>query len=291
MSIFSSGGNAAAAGLTGGYGLFNQLSRYVKGDEALVHFIANGVAQVQFDACMSESHAYQTAPSQFPLESGASITDHINVAPITLQMTASVSDAPVQSTNSLINSGAAAVINRLGQKGGALATLAGTAGFTSLRAYADGSLDSETVEGRKYTKLSRASQVYNTLRRMAGYAEVDDFAAPKKSLPQVFDVVTAKRGRKFCQFRNMCITALELQRDASTGSRSLVFSISLAEVRLAYADSVDVETSQPDKSAPKKKAGEGAKEEEPFYIKWYNSSDTVLEKPGVDRLLQLAGEK
>lgn len=271
MSSFTGAFNTAAAAGTAGYGLYGQLARSLDGDASRVTFIRGTVAEAQFDCCLNETHSYQAQPSAFPLEYGAVVSDHITTAPIELQLTGVIADHPPESLQSLFATGVGAVgSGALSALGGA-GTLAATVGYTSLA-----SAISDDTSGKAQ---SRSSAMYNTLRRLAGYIQVDDGQPTAKADSVLFDVVTAKLGKKFCRFPNMCITSLQMQRDNSTGVRCLVFTLNLSEIRIAYADSAVISLAVPAKAAAKKHvAGKEKDEESESYAERLAHPKTLLEK-------------
>lgn len=54
------------------------------------------IGGIQLDAVVNERHGYETDITQFPIEDGAEITDHIRRLPIQLSIDGIISDTPVQ---------------------------------------------------------------------------------------------------------------------------------------------------------------------------------------------------
>lgn len=54
------------------------------------------IGGIQLDAVVEERHSYETEITQYPIEDGSEITDHIRRLPIQLSISGIVSDTPVQ---------------------------------------------------------------------------------------------------------------------------------------------------------------------------------------------------
>lgn len=252
MSNLTGSFNSVAASSLAGYGLYNQLSRALSGDASKVVLLVNNVAVVQFDCCLTEAHQYQAAPTMFPLEDGTAISDHLQVAPVSLQLTAVIADHPPESREGLFDAGVSAVVGGGLQQLGAAGTLAGTVGYTSLA--------SAATKADSGSSVSRSAAIYSTLRNLQGSGHIDAELGTAAIQPQLVDVVTAKLGKPFCRFGDMAITDLSMQRDNSTGSRCLVFNLALTQIRFAYREETLVSVAQPEK-ATKKKTGKAKTEE------------------------------
>lgn len=244
MSNLTGTANTAAASSAAGYGLYNQLSRALGGDANKVVLLVNNVATVQFDCCLTEAHQYQAAPTMFPLEDGTAISDHLQVAPVGLQLTAVIADHPPETPQGLFDVGVSAVVSGGLQQLGAASVLAGTVGYTSLA--------SAATKADSGNAVSRSAAIYSTLRQLQGSGHIDSDADSAAIQPTLVDVVTAKLGKPFCRFGDMAITDLSMQRDNSIGARCLVFNIALTQMRFAYREQTLLSVAQPEKAAQKR---------------------------------------
>lgn len=237
-SLLNQGISAGQAG----YGLTNQVERALHGDPKRVAFVADNVTLCDFDACLNESHSIEVAASEYGIEGGQTISDHLRVSPVTLQLSLVKTDTPIDNRDELLRSAvvsaAAAVAGPLGILGAA-AAVTRSAKFTALQAQ-NGS-------------QSPSQAAYATLSRMAA----GSVAPNGRAYPQVFDVVTSLR-----RYPSMCIRSLQVARDASTGY-GLVFNISLQELRIVSSQTVAVTAAaQPAQAAVKKKLAEPAEGED-----------------------------
>lgn len=72
----------------------------------------NGLPVMRFDASISETHSRDTQPTEFEVENGQTISDHIVMKPFNLKMQAVISDTPI---SSLIGVAAALTTTRASQ--------------------------------------------------------------------------------------------------------------------------------------------------------------------------------
>ena len=235
--------NQGISGAQAGYGLYGQLERALLGDPKKVAFISGNTTLVEFDACMNESHSIEVAASEYGIEDGQAISDHLHVSPVTLQLALVKTDTPIdnrdETLRSFVVSAAAAAAGPLGTLGAA-AAVGQSAKFTALAA--------------QNSSQSPSQAAYATLSRMAAGTRT----ASGRTYPQVFDVVTSLR-----RYPSMCIRSLQVARDASTGY-GLVFNVALQEIRLVTAQTVVVSAqAKPSLSAQKKKLAEAETGEDP----------------------------
>lgn len=167
---------------------------------------------VLFDVSVSESYTTTVTPTEFPVEGGATISDHLVRSPIEISFTGIISDTPIGTTSAnLKEAGATAAASLLPPLGVAAAGLA----------YGLYQADSGDPTP------SRAA--YDKLRRLqSGTAE-----GQKPQPPRPFTLVT-----KLGTFKNMVIKTLTAPRSATSGG-ALEFSITFVQIVIVKAQSVN----------------------------------------------------
>lgn len=176
-------------------GLLNQSQKKVQ-------FVQNQTGTViSIDCTVSETHAKEGQPTDFPLENGESISDHIISKPFSLELQGIISDTPLKLLNSALTTVASAVI----PASGIIAASAGMALFSAL-------------SGSKSPSV-------------AAYGQLLKLQANK--LP--FDVITTLQ-----RYENMWIKSISVPRDAATG-QVLVFNLSLVQLLLVSPQTVNIQ--------------------------------------------------
>lgn len=214
---------AAIAGLgVNAVGLGQSAYGSIAGVEGIVKFYDPNSPKevaVKFDAALTEAYTTEATPTKFPVEGGNNISDHIIREPVSLKISAIVSDTPLHDLRALLTAAGltagSAVANALGV--GPLGVAA--AGVAAM------ALDKSRAGAKA---PSRAA--YATLLRLQNG---DTKADPPKP-PKPFVVVT-----KLGKYENMVITSLGTTRDASTGD-ALIFEITLANLMVVAPQSVNV---------------------------------------------------
>jgi len=165
---------------------------------------ASGSTIIQFDASLSETYSTPLDITQFPIETGETISDHIIVKPFSMTFQGIISDTPIGGLAGLLTEGAATAVGGLLGPLGVVAGGAGVAAYNALTA-----------------SPSPSVMAFVKLRSLAIFA------------PQPFTVVT-----KFGTYKNMLISNLSVPRDKGTGD-CLIFDLIVTQVTIVTAASVD----------------------------------------------------
>ena len=185
-----------------------------------VQLIVNNNTVIQLDASIKEIHGRESPPTEFPVENGTVISDHVMIKPFNLELTGVISDTPVGDTQGLITEVATSFTSALTPPVGLVAASAGYALFSAL-------------------SESEAPSVvaYNQLLNLQASA-------------QPVDVWTS-----LYRYPNMWISSISAPRDAETG-RVLIFTVKLVQLILVQPQSVNIQVfANPALSANKADAG------------------------------------
>lgn len=177
-------------------GLIGQLL----GQQQKVQIIQGGSTVISVDCTMSESHSRSSPPSEFPIESGLSISDNILVKPFELEINGIVSDTPLSLQNALITSAVSAILPPIG----VIAAGVGSAIYSALQ-------------------KSKSPSV-------AAFGQLLQLQDSKKP----FDVLTSLR-----RYENMFIKDLKVPRDANTG-QILNFTLTLVQLIIVAPQTVNI---------------------------------------------------
>lgn len=176
-------------------GLLNQ-------NQKKVQFVQNPTGTIiSIDCTVSENHSSESPPTEFPLENGESISDHIILKPRSLELQGIISDTPLKVLNSALTTVASAILPASGIIGASL----GMALYSALQ-----SSDSPSV---------------------AAYGQLLKLQSNK----QPFDVITTLQ-----RYKDMWIKSITVPRDANTG-QVLVFNISLIQLLLVSPQKVNIQ--------------------------------------------------
>lgn len=172
------------------------------GTQRKVQFVQEPTGTViSIDCTVSENHQKESPPTEFPLETGESISDHIILKPFGLEIQGIISDSPIKPLNALLSTVAGAVLPPTGivAAGVAMSLFSALAGSKS--------------------------------PSVVAYAQLLQLQASRKP----FDVITTLR-----RYDTMWIKSLTVPRDASTG-QVLVFNVSLVQLLLVSPQSVNIQ--------------------------------------------------
>ncbi len=169
------------------------------------------------DCTVSETHSRESPATEFEIENGDTITDHITVKPYALELQGIISDTPLdQLALEAITTAASAILPAAG-------IVAAGAGFALSSAL---------------SKSKRPS--------VAAFAQLLQLQATR----QPFDVVTS-----LSRFPTMWIKSLSIPRDAST-SQTLQFHLQLVQLLIVTPQTVNIQKfSTPAVAASKAEAG------------------------------------
>lgn len=169
-----------------------------------VQFIQNNNTVIQLDCSMKETHSRESPASEFPIENGDVISDHIIVKPFALEITGIISDSPIGGVGGLLTEVATSLTSKLVPKLGVVA-LGGAVALL----------------GALSKSKSPSVQAYLQLIKL------QESAKP-------FDVLTS-----LYRYPTMWIKSLSAPRSVDTG-KSLEFTVQLTQLLLVSPQSVNV---------------------------------------------------
>lgn len=177
----------------------------VLGGKTKVQFIQNNKTVITLDASISETHSRQSPPTEFPVESGPVISDHILMKPIELEITGIISDSPIGGLNGLLTEAATSLTSALLPP----STVTALAGAVSLVSAIAGS-------------SSPSVAAYNNLMGL-------------QQAGQPMDVLTT-----LYRYSNMFIKNISVPRDAANG-KCLLFTVQMIQLLIVQTQTVNVQ--------------------------------------------------
>lgn len=163
----------------------------LNGQAQKVQFIQNSTGTIlTLDCSVQETHTRESPPTEFEVESGVSISDHIIVKPKSLEIQGLITDTPLSVLNSAVTTVASALLPNIALVGAA----AGISLFKSL-------------VGSKSPSVQAFGQL---------------LSLQESRVP--FDVLTS-----LYRYTNMYIKSISVPRDATTG-QVLLFTVSLVQL-------------------------------------------------------------
>lgn len=183
----------------GAQGLSSILSGKTK-----VQFIQNNRTVITLDASLNEKHTRESPPTEFPVENGMVVSDHILMRPFSLEITGIISDTPI------------------GGVGGLLTEAATT-------------LASALIPPRALTAVAGAVSLFSALANskspsVAAYGQL----LLLQQNGQPMDVITS-----LYRYPNMWIESISVPRDAANG-KILLFTVKLKQLLLVSPQTVNV---------------------------------------------------
>lgn len=170
-----------------------------------VQIIQNNNTVIQLDASIKELHQRESPPTEFPVENGTTISDHVIIKPLSLELTGIISDTPISGANQLLTEAATTLTSALLPPVGLVVGSAAYALYKSLS-------DSKSPSVAAYNQL----------------LQLQENAQPVDVLTSLF------------RYTNMWIKSISAPRDADTG-KALIFTISLVQLLLVTPQSVSIQ--------------------------------------------------
>ncbi len=171
------------------------------GSQQKVQFIQSGTGTViSIDCTVQETHGRESPPTEFPVENGDTISDHIIIKPFSLEIHGIITDTPLKLLNSAITTAAGAILPPIG----IAAAGAGVALYKALS-----------------TSKSPSVAAWGQLLAL------QDGRKP-------FDVLTTLK-----RYPNMWIKSISVPRDNTTG-QVLAFTIQLVQLLLVSPQTVNI---------------------------------------------------
>lgn len=178
----------------------------ILGSAQRVQFIQNSTSTViQLDCSLKEDHKRSSPPTEFPVENGNTVSDHVIVKPFTLDITGIISDTPLGGLKGTLTEVATTLTSALVPPVGLVGAAAGYALFSALS-----------------SSKSPSVAAYEQLLSLQENA-------------QPFDVLTSLK-----RYASMWIADLGAPREADTG-KALLFSVKLQQLILVTPQSVNVQ--------------------------------------------------
>jgi hypothetical protein len=169
-----------------------------------VQFIQNNQTVITLDASISETHSRQSPPTEFPVENGMVVSDHILIKPFALEITGMISDNPIGGVKGLLTEAATTLASALIPPSG-LTAVAGAVGLVSALS------SSKSPSAAAYGQLLMLQQN-----------------------GQPMDVLTS-----LYRYPNMWIKQISVPRDAANGN-VLLFTVQLVQLLLVSPQSVNI---------------------------------------------------
>jgi hypothetical protein len=201
------------------------------GSPRKVQFLKNGNTIIEFEASLSESHSRKSTPTEFPIENGNVINDHVILKPFELNLNVIITDNPISGIAGLLTESATTLTSKLTPPIGSIALGAGLGGLSAIKALLGADSPSVTA--------------YKQLLRIQEHAEF-------------FTVLTS-----LFRYPNMVISSLDVQREANNG-RALVASIGLVQLTIVKPKSTNIKLANPGLSSGLNDIGQQGSGESPF---------------------------
>jgi hypothetical protein len=196
-----------------------------------VQFIKNGNTVIQFDASLSENHSRKSQATEFPIENGKTINDHVILKPFELELNIIITDTPLSSLKGLLTESATTLTHALTPPLGTVALGAGLGGLSLVSALFGA--DSPTTAS--YKQLLK----------------IQEQADPFTVLTSLF------------RYPNMVISNIGVPREAANG-RALIATISLTQLTIVKPKSINIRLSNPGLSSGLNDLGQQNNSESPF---------------------------
>lgn len=174
------------------------------GGRTKVQFLKNSISILELDASLKETHSRESPPTEFPVEDGTTVSDHIIIKPFSLEITGIISDTPIGGLGGLLTQLATTAVSSLTPPTGVIAASAGVAVISALA-------------GSKSPSVSAYGQLLNL-----------------QAQAEPFDVITSLR-----RYPNMWIKSISVPRDSENG-KVLMFTVSLTQLILVSPQSVNI---------------------------------------------------
>lgn len=185
--------------MSGVVSLLNQSQRRVQ-------FVQNNNTVITVDCMVNEKHSREAVPTEFEVEDGSTVSDHVVLKPFNLSLTGIISDTPVN-VATLANAALTTAITSFAPPVGVVGGAAGLSGVSLAAA----------LFGAKNPSV----QAYEQLLGL-------------QESRKPFDVLTTLK-----RYANMWIKSLGAPRDAGTG-RVLLFEIELVQLLLVTPLTVNI---------------------------------------------------
>lgn len=218
------------------------------------------IAGVVIDAAEFESHTFEAAVTDHPVEEGIAVSDHIRPLPVRLEITGTISNTPISLPDDDFSEGASEdtsgediprppntfPINALGSVGVAAAT-GNPAGAVAGLAAAAVAVAADLLEKDSvHADVLKFAPEFNRVG-----AALSEFLAVIQE-GRLFEVVTT-----LATYPDMAFESLRIGRDVNTGN-VLAFSAAMKQIRTVQTSTVEDPTPKVNRALPKKAKGKQA---------------------------------
>lgn len=169
-----------------------------------VQFIQNNNTVISFDASIKENHQRDSPATEFPIENGQVVSDHIIIKPFALELTGIITDTPIGGLGGLLKEVGVTAVSHLLPPVGLVAISGALSLFSALAG-------SKSPSVAAYGQLIQLQQT-----------------------AQPFDVITS-----LYRYPSMWIKSISVPRDADTG-KALLFTVQLIQLLLVTPQSVNI---------------------------------------------------
>lgn len=173
-----------------------------------VQFIKSGNTVIEFEASLSETHSRESTPTEFPIENGRTINDHIVLKPQRLEMSMIITDHPISGLAGLVTEAATTLTSKLTPPIGTIALGAGLGGLA---------LFSSLVKKSDSPSVAAYKQILKI-----------------QELGEPFTVITS-----LYRYENMVISSLSVPRESANGD-CLMASINLTQLTIVQPKVIQV---------------------------------------------------
>jgi hypothetical protein len=173
-----------------------------------VQFIQNGNTVIEFEASLSETHSRTSTPTEFPIENGRVINDHIILKPFELSLTAIITNKPISGIAGLLTEAATTLTSKLTPPIGTIALGTGLGGLSLFNSLVS-KTDSPSVAA--YHQLQKIQENGNP-----------------------FTVLTS-----LSRYENMVINSMSVPREASNGE-CIIFTLGLTQLTIVTSNIIQI---------------------------------------------------
>jgi hypothetical protein len=206
-----------------------------------VQIIQNNSTVLQLDCSVSETHTRESPPTEFPVENGDTISDHIIIKPFELELQGIISDTPIGGIGGLLTEAATTLTSALLPPSGLITAAAGVAIFSALT-------------GAKSPSVAAFTQLIQL-----------------QQLAQPLTVLTSLN-----RYTNMWIKSISIPRDSNTG-KILLFNVHFRQLLIVAPQSVNVAVfANPGLSAAQANTGEQGPQLSQQYQAGFNNATAAV---------------
>ena len=167
---------------------------------------AGKIGELQLDAVLSEQHEYENEVSQFPLEEGADITDHVKLYPETIIIDGFITNSPIR----VLYEDVSEVIKR---KPG----------------------EAEVRRETRTNAINNVELAQDILLKISGRQ-----IQGNNTTPEIVDIVTGLR-----VYTGMVMTSLSIPRNARTG-QAIQFTARFTRIVTVQSETIAIPDPQPE---------------------------------------------